>query len=192
MNQSGDTSIAQSPGRVLFQNADSPKNNKENFSKENASPSKNWCIGPWVDTKQQLNHIYDKKILSPFNELNEERRVSRKPLLKIRQDPTCLSKCSTVREESKQLIPTNIISFGDHLPNLSIKCDKPMKCKSFSVRGSVAKYINAEKISETKYIIHNLFFPKIAASQSIKIWIPRKLKKYTGRELVITSGNKII
>ena len=170
---------------------------KETERSIDASPSKNWCVGPWVSTKQQLNHLYDKKICSPkIRKPNKFkiRRCSRLLILPMKPIITEVSKKYSTEPGSLENTQTNFIN---KLPPVIQSTHKTyanlIKDKSNSNIGSmpdrqsghksISVFSPTQSISRfmqcgIKYYISDLVFPKITSNKSVAKKIAKKLVKY--------------
>jgi hypothetical protein len=170
---------------------------KETERSIEVSPSKNWVVGPWVSTKQQLNHLYDKKNFSPkIKKANKIkiRRCSRllilpmKPIIKDVSKKYSTEPCSLENTQTNfvnKLPPVvqsthktyaNLIN-GKSNSKIENKPDRRSGSKSISVF-SPAQSISRLMQCGIKYYISDLVFPKITSNKSVAKKIAKKLVKY--------------
>ena len=170
---------------------ESPSKLKEN-NENDISPSKNWCVGPWVQAKQQLNSIYTKKLNSPTATKRKQPFDLRRLLMPL---STNNQKCVKFAAEKTDNILLPVHKTADErlevtrhkLPSISRK-EKSKSCLlqlSKSPKESLIDSINKVSILKygRKYIDEDVHFPKIVPNSEFKIKIKQKLVKYKfGRE----------
>ena len=171
---------------------ESPTRKKEN-NENDISPSKNWCVGPWVEAKQQLNSIYTKKLNSPTAIKRKQNSDFKRLLMPL---STNNQKCvKFANEKMTDITLVQIHKTADermeirkHKLPLIVHKEKSKSCLiqfSKSPKESLIDSINKVSILKygRKYIDEDVHFPKIIPNSEFKVKIKQKLVKYKfGRE----------
>ncbi len=171
---------------------ESPTRKKEN-NENDISPSKNWCVGPWVEAKQQLNSIYTKKLNSPTVTKRKQNIDFKRLLMPLSTNNQKCVKFATEKTADNILVQIHktaderVDARKHRLPLIAHK-EKSKSCLiqfSKSPKESLIDSINRVSVLKygRKYIDEDVHFPKIVPNNEFKIKIKQKLVKYKfGRE----------